>query len=166
MHIKEWTDDKIQTLIDRYHKKDIVAGGVYSLRELLLEQMRRKQDQIQPRDVAAKIINLAGAAKDGVVTYGELWHEFWPTKEWKGNYSKKIMSNLLDTVIAYCVTNHLPLVSMLVVRQDSREIADNAIKHIAIQCKELGIDVGLLPERFVKEQMKLSKALSLSSLPP
>ena len=117
------------------------------------------------REVAAKIIELAATSKDGLVTYGELWKAFSPNSPWEGHKNLRIVANSLYRVIYYCVTNQLPIITVLVVRANNRRLSDEAIANIYAECKELGVDVGLDPKAFVDNQIKLSRAVVIEGLP-
>jgi hypothetical protein len=164
MSVTDWSDDKVASLIKNYRDRQKTEGGVFSLKELLIEQMRRKQDQITPREAALKIIECA-ASNGGAVTYGELWKELWPSKPWLGNHSRSIVSDLLDTVIGYSADNQLPIISVLVVNASNRRLTPAAIKNIFEVCRELRVETGLVPEEFAEKQARLSRALTPSDLP-
>ena len=68
-------------------------------------------------------------------------------------------------MIHYCVTNQLPILTVLVVRGSNRRLTSEAVNNIFNECKELGIDVGTNPKTFVDEQIRLSRAVAIDRLP-
>jgi hypothetical protein len=150
---------------DRYRRAQKTEGGIYSLSEVLLEQMRRKLGIFGGREGAAKIIEMAGRSADGFVTYLELWKAFRPDVTWEAYKSLRPISDSLDRVIHYCVTNRLPILTVLVVRTDNRRLSSQAVKNIFNSCRELGVDVGFDPKEFVDKQIELSRAVVVEELP-
>lgn len=148
-----------------YLKHGRTEGGVYTLAEVKLEMRRRSPNPFGVRETAAKILELSAASSDGLTTYGDLWRAFRPSEPWKGNASVAIMSGALDRVIAYCVDNRLPIISVLVVRTGSRALSDQAVQNIYEEVKSLGVDVGLDAAAFVREQAELSRQLVPGALP-
>jgi hypothetical protein len=140
-------------------------GGKYSLSEILLEKRRRKPSAFGVREVAAKIIELAAKSEDGLTTYGDIWNAFRPGVPWEGHKTLRIVADSLYRVIHYCVTNQLPILTVLVVRGSNRRLTSEAISNIFNECKELGIDVGTNPKAFVDEQIRLSRTLVIDRLP-
>ena len=51
------------------------------------------------------------------------------------------------------------------VRAGNRRLSEQAIANIYGECRELGVDVGLDPKRFVDAQIELSRAISAAQLP-
>ena len=68
-------------------------------------------------------------------------------------------------MIYYCVTNRLPIITVLVVRANNRKLSDEAIANIYAECKELSVDVGLDPKVFVDNQVKLSRSVVVEGRP-
>jgi len=152
-------------MIDRYRGAGLVEGGKYPLRDLLLEQLRRKPALFPPRELARKIISSSRQSKDGLVTYGELWKAFLPHRPWEANNSRRIMANALSRVIAYCVDHRLPIITVLVVRQSPRLLSGDAIQNIYDESRQLGVDVGHDSAAFVEGQRIKALALSDAELP-
>ena len=165
MPISDLSDKELDQFEANYRRTKKTEGGKYSLSEILLERNRRKPSPFGVREVAAKIIELAAASKDGLVTYGELWNAFSPNSPWEGHKNLRIVANSLYRVIYYCVTNRLPIITVLVVRANNRKLSDEAIANIYMECKELGVDVGLDPNAFVDNQIKLSRSVVVDGLP-
>ena len=55
---------------------------------------------------------------------------------------------------------------MLVVRADNRKLTGKAVMNIYNECRELGLDVGLDPDAFVRSQSDFARAFSVALLPP
>ena len=165
MPISDLSDKELDCYKSNYRRAKQTAGGKYSLSEILLEKKRRKPSPFGVRDVAAKIVELAAASPDGLVTYGEIWSAFRPHVAWKGNNSLRMVSNSLARVIQYCIAHGLPIVNVLVVRTNTRRLSDKAIENIYRDCKELGMDVGSDPKAFVDKEMNRSRAVVRDQLP-
>ena len=159
------TDPQIASMIRNYRKAGRETGGIYSLSELLLEQRRRTPSIFPTRELAQKIVAMSRQSPDGLVTYGELWSSCLPDRPWEGNNSRRIMANALSRVIAYCVDNNLPVMTVLVVRQSPRALSDDAIRNIYDESRQLGIDVGHEPRAFVERQRQSAIELSDKDLP-
>jgi hypothetical protein len=155
MPISDLTDHQLDRFEANYRQKNKTEGGIYSLSEIMLEKRRRKPSEFGVREVAAKIIELAAASEDGLVTYSDLWSAF-RGDPWTGHKSLKIISNSLDRVIYYCVTNRLPILTVLVVQKHTRALSRKAVEGIYESCRDLGVDVGLDPTAFVEQEIKRS----------
>jgi hypothetical protein len=164
MSISELTDRQLDNLEANYRRAHKAEGGKYTLSEVLLEKKRRKPSVFGVHELAAKIIELAALSEDGLVTYSDLWNAF-RSDPWIGHKSLKIMANSLERVIYYCVTNGLPILTVLVVQKQNRTLSIEAINNIYEACRELGVDVGFDAKKFVDEQRGLSRAVVLERLP-
>ena len=165
MSISDLTEHQLNVLEANYRRAQKTEGGKYSLSEVLLEKKRRKPSLFSVRDVAAKIVEGAGLSNDGFVTYLEIWKAFRPNVPWEGHKSLRVMSDTLDRVIYYCVKNHLPILTVLVVRTDNRMLSSQAVEGIFKSCRELGVDVGFDPKQFVDNQIELSRTFLPDTLP-
>jgi hypothetical protein len=155
--IREVPDDGLEAAIKRYRERGLTVGGPFSLAELLLEQKRRSKSEFYGRTVVEAIMYAARGSESCYTTYRDLHEQLYPGEPWKGNYSRSLMMQALDKAIHYCVGTKLPILSVLVVRSDDRKLSEQAIQNIYNECKEMGLDVGLEPEKFVSEQIALSK---------
>ena len=118
--LPEWTDAELQNLADNYERRGVVVGGPYPLSDILLEQRHRLAPPEAPvARVFDIILDQSRRSADGLTTYGELYAELFPGKEWLGNAPRALISKILDGVIGYCVDKGMPLVSVLVVRQSN-----------------------------------------------
>jgi len=165
MPIADLTDDQLDNMESNYRGAKKTEGGIYSLSEVLLEKLRRNPSPFGVVEVARKIVELASISKDGLVTYGDLWKHFRPTTPWQANHSRRMVAHSLGRVIYYCVTNGLPLLTVLVVRGDSRRLSKQAIQNIYDEAKALGVNVGLDPKAFVDNQLVLARTVKLETLP-
>jgi hypothetical protein len=165
MSIENLTDDQLERFAANYRRSRLTEGGKYSLSEILLEQRRRAPSPFETREVAARIIELGRQSCDGFLTYGELWHSFRPNSPWSGRGTQQIVAQCLYRVIGYCVRHKLPIVTVLVVRGANRQLSAEAVQNIYNECRELDVDTGLNAEAFVKDQIKMAKALTLHDLP-
>jgi hypothetical protein len=165
MPISDLSDEELDRFEANYRRANKAEGGRYSLSEILLEKIRRKPSPFGVREVAAKIVELAALSNDGLVTYGDIWNAFRPSLPWEGHNSLRIVADSLLRVIHYCVTNRLPVLTVLVVRTSSRKLSNKAIENIFRECRELGVDVGPDPKAFVDKQMELSRAVIIEHLP-
>jgi hypothetical protein len=103
--VTDLSGEQLELMRKRYLAAAKTEGGPYSLKEILLEQLRRKPSEFGIVETAKKIIELASQSEDGLVTYGELWKNFRPGVPWKANYSRRIVAHALSRVIYYCVKN-------------------------------------------------------------
>jgi hypothetical protein len=165
MPITDLTDQELDQFERNYRRQNRSEGGIYTLSEVLLEKKRRRPSPFGVREVAAKIVELAAQSHDGLLTYGDIWHAFRPNVPWEGNYSQKIVADCLNRVIHYCVTNRLPILTVLVVRSNNRRLTLDAIENIVLECKELGIETGLDSSAFIQEQIALSRNVVAENLP-
>lgn len=154
--IEDTSDEGIQTLIDRYRERQITSGGTFTLHELLLEQKRRGKSDFDGKFVFNAIKELLKESGVDLITYGQLHKKLYPGKEWAGNYTQSQMSRALDKAIYYCISQGLPIITVLVVRADER-LSEKAVQNIYSECKDLGMDVGLSAEQFVENQIAKSR---------
>lgn len=143
----------------------MTQGGKYTLQEILLEQKRRLPTYWSAKDVTTRIVELASSSTDGLVTYGDLWKSFNPAIPWEGHKTLRVVANALGKAIYYCVTNRLPIVTVLVVRGQTRRLSTEAITNIYQECKELGVDVGLSDVDFVQAEIRKAMDLLVTDLP-
>ena len=99
------------------------------------------------------------------MTYGEIWNVFRPNIPWEGHKTLRIVADSLERVIQYCVTHGLPILTVLVVRTNERNLSPQAIQRIYEECRELGMNVGPDPNAFVASQVALSRAIIVDQLP-
>jgi hypothetical protein len=165
MSIEDLTDDQLEKFAANYRRSKQTEGGKYNLREILLEQRRRSPSPFGTREVAAKILELAGNSNDGFVTYGELWRAFRPDSPWLGHGTQQIVARSLFRMIGYCVRHQLPIITVLVVRGASRRLSAEVVQNIYEKCKELGVETGPDRDAFVSDQIKKAKTLALHDLP-
>jgi hypothetical protein len=165
MSISDLSDTELDRFEASYRRANKAEGGKYSLSEILLEKRRRKPSAFGVREVAAKIIELAKLSDDGLITYGDIWNAFRPGVPWEGHKTLRIVADSLYRVIHYCVTNQLPILTVLVVRGSNRRLTNEAIQNIFNECRELGVDVGIDPKTFVNTQIELSRAVVIDRLP-
>ena len=93
MSVTNLSDEELERVRKRYLAADKQEGGPFTLREVLLEQLRRKPSAFGVVETARKIIELAAQSKDGLVTYGDLWKAFCPGVQWKANYSRRVVAD-------------------------------------------------------------------------
>ena len=163
--IVEISDLDLARFVKNYEEQEKSEGGIYKLSELLVERLRRTPTRQSPRDVFRFIIENASASNDGKTTYRDVWNFLSPGEVWKGNHSIKVVGGTLGAVIAYSVQNGLPIVSTLVVQSGNRKLSDRAIHNIYEECRQFGVNVGLVPAEFVASEAERAHALNLSDLP-
>jgi hypothetical protein len=163
--IEDLSDRAIQSVVQRYRAQGKTEGGPYSLSELLLEQRRRKPSKLPIDEVSRFIISRSKKSPDGLVTYKEIWEHFRPGQVWMGHGSQSVVKDALFRVVGYCAEHRLPVLTVLVVQTQSRKLSDSAVENIYRECKELGVDVGLVPRDFVKRETERSRLLSEEKLP-
>jgi hypothetical protein len=163
--LSEWTDEGLKTLETRYNERRLTEGGPFSLKEVMIERLRRKRCVFGVAETAKKIIELSRRSEDGVCSYGEIWSAFRPAEPWEGHKTQKIVTDALGAVVAYCVTNNLPVLSTLVVQKGKRQLTPKAVHNIYEECKKLGRDVGVNAHKFIEAEALRARALCASSLP-
>jgi len=165
MPISDLSEEELDRFEANYRRANKAEGGKYTLAEILLEKKRRRPSPFAVREVAAKIVELARISKDGLVTYGEIWNVFRPNIPWEGHKTLRIVADSLERVIQYCVIHGLPILTVLVVRTNERNLSPQAIQRIYEECRELGMNVGPDPNAFVASQVALSRAIIVDQLP-
>jgi hypothetical protein len=165
MGVESLNDRGLNAMIANYEKLGVSEGGKYSLAECLLERMRRRESPIPHVELARRIVDRARQSADGRVTYLELWNDFRPQQEWKGNASLRELGQSLSRVIEYCVRNRLPLITVLVVQTGSRRLAPSAVQNIYDDARKLGVDVGHDAAAFVELETTRSLELLADDLP-
>ena len=149
MSVQNLTAEELKNMAANYRRAGKEVGGKYSLAEILLEQRRRDAGSVDVSKVFDIVCRQSAASADGLTTYGEVWSELFPETPWKGNHSQTVMGRALGGVLAHCINNGLPIVSVLVVNQGDRELTPKAVRNIYDECKSLGAEVGLIPDHFV-----------------
>ena len=82
-----------------------------------------------------------------------------------GNKSQQIMGNALSRVVGYCVQHGLPIITVLVVQSGSRALDPKAVVNIANDARDLGVEVGPEPDKFIERQRELARTVAAHSLP-
>jgi hypothetical protein len=149
--IETLSDHEISNFIKNYRKKNQNQGGIFTLKELLIEEARRSKSAFGDRETVVAIINLCRNSEDNRVSYGDLYNHLSAGAKWKGNATQALMSKVLDKAIAYCFKNSLPILTVLVVRTN-RQLSSEAIENIFVTAKEMGVDAGLNAQNFVHIQ--------------
>ncbi|AOL22595.1 hypothetical protein Ga0102493_111569 [Erythrobacter litoralis] len=158
--ISSLSDKQLTNLEKNYLANGVEVGGPYSLAEVRLESLRRTPSALDPVAVAKAIVELARASEDNLTTYGELWNRISPGQPWKGNATQKAVANALTRVVAYCVTHKMPIITVLVVRTDQRDLSELAVENICREAQELGVDTGPDPKAFIEAQRVAAMALA------
>jgi len=154
----------LQDNIRRYRARGLTEGGRYSLTELLQEVRRREVSPFPVVPMARAILEQSQASDDGLTTYKALWHAF-TNKPWKGNASQAQIGKALGQVIAYCSRQGLPVITTLVVRSDTRQLAEEAIINIYSEAREYGYDVSYDAQKFVEEQRARARQCQVGQCP-
>ena len=160
--ISALSNEQLASFQRNYDAKGVDTGGLYSLAEIKLELLRRKPSDLDPRKLLSRIIELARCSKDGLVTYGELWQDFHPGKTWRGNADQQVIGNALARLVAYCIDQGLPIVTVLVVQKNGRKLSDQAIDNIFNEAKELGVETGADARVFVEGERE--RALRMTGI--
>lgn len=164
MPISDYSDGKLQQLVNNYRLKNAIEGGPYTLAEALLEQRRRVPDGFGAHEVTNKIREFSQISGDGFVTYLQIWNAF-RRDPWKANYSLKMVGNSLERVAHYCLLNNMPFFNILVVQKGTRSLADKAVQNIYNYYRELGVDVGLDPHAFIEREIERCRSFQNGELP-
>jgi len=164
MELKDLTDQQINNFIANYEKSGKVEGGKFTLSELRLERQRRIVSPFPPAETAKAIVEMAQTSKDGLVSYKEVWQRFRPNAVWTGNAPRAEMAKALGRVIAFCIDNELPILTALVVKGSTRSHSPEAIQNICNEARSYGINVGIDPHEFVKNQQERSRSLAIEAL--
>ena len=82
-----------------------------------------------------------------------------------GNASIKKIAKDLIAAVHYCVVNNLPIVTVLVVQTQTRDLSDQAIQNIYNEAAELGVNTGPEPAKFITDQKIASLKLNRTTLP-
>lgn len=77
-------------------------------------------------------------SSDGVITHKAAHHLFYPDKPFVGNQSDRRLGEVRDKIIQYCVANRLAILTVRIVRTDSRKVKQDAKLKIFKRCRELG----------------------------
>ncbi|PND66100.1 hypothetical protein, partial [Escherichia coli] len=73
-------------------------------------------------ETAQKVLDIARAHENGVVTYKAIWSAFRPDEPWKANASLRQVTNALSRVGFYCIRHGLPQIQTLVVNGTKGEL--------------------------------------------
>ncbi len=165
MQLNEISDRQLADNVRRYREAGKETGGYFSLSELLIEQRRRKPSPFPTVEVARAILELSRKSADGLCTYRDLWDFFCPGKPWVGHGSSTAVANSLARVIAYCVQNGLPVITVLVVKSGGRQLSPQAVQNIYSESRDLGVSVGHDPMAFVLKEREKSRSLVVGDLP-
>lgn len=152
----------LEDLARRYEERKLTEGGIFSLREVKIELARRlAQHTIPTRALFDFIVCGVAASPDHRLTYLEVWENFHPGQEWKGNHSIKIVGKALGAVIGYCHESHLPIVTVCVVQKGSGSLSEQAEENIFNEARAFGVNVGShSPRSFCEAQREATIALA------
>ena len=121
----QYSDKAIANLIVNYNRKGRVEGGPISLKDCLIEQARRSLEGFTEEQITQTIVQLA-RKNDGLTTYGQLWKQLFPSKQWKGNNSQRIIGKILGSALDLCRLNGWPLITCLVVNAQNNQLTYQA----------------------------------------
>lgn len=158
------TDKEIRAMIKNYDAAGKIAGGNWSRAELMLELDRRKPTIYAPRDLAMKIHTLCRHSPDQRVSYGAVWLAYHPAPLPKGHGWRKRVTDGLAVLGAWCVDNDLPILSTLVVNNETRELTDAACANVWNYIKAIKNDTSLTARDFVDEQAKLAMEMPIAEI--
>jgi hypothetical protein len=158
------SDRQIADVVRRYREKGLTEGGPWSLAELLMEQRRRIRSELPTVGVARKIVELSSKSPDGLTTYKDIWSAFRPGEAWIGNKSQQTVASALARVVAYCVRNGLPILTVLVVQSASRRLSPEAVANIYNEARELGVPAGLDAGAFIEDQRARAREIAAIQL--
>lgn len=162
MTIDDLTDQQIKQMIANYDAQGVAVGGKWPRAELMLSLSRRKQTVYPLIELARKILSKSHASDDGRVSYGDLWLEFNEGPIPKGQYWVRPMLNSLEVLGVWCFDRGLPLINILVVNGDKREVVEKTLQVMwdAAKLRRLPVPDDLT--EFAAQQA--SAALALDSL--
>ena len=163
--VEKLSDSELKAIEENYRKKEAVEGGPYPLSIVLLERLRRRPCELNPRLVSEFIINQSKKELDQLITYGQIWDHFLPDQKWTGHKSLKLISDVLYKIVYLCVINNVSIITTLVVQANIRTLSDEAIQNIYHTAKELGVSVGSDPCAFVENHRRNSLVLNSEDLP-
>ena len=150
--IADLTDAQIKVFIANYKAKAATHGGKWPLSVLQWEQAKRAKSEYEIIPLMTAILRLCRQSDDHRVSYGQLWKEMNDAPLPKGQAWAKPLTNSLGRVGAYCVDKGLPLLSTLVVDDQTRQLTDDAAHNIWAYMKDRGEDVGDSPRNYVDGQ--------------
>lgn len=153
------TGEQLDNLENNYRRKNKIAGGRWSLSEVLQEKQRHLADENDGESVFRFILANSRRSPDLRTTYADIHRAIRPNKRWTGNSSQRLVNRVLHGVIQYCVANNHPIVTSLVVQTETRQLAQDAIENIYETCRALGCDVGPSAYNFVARQIASSRQL-------
>jgi len=159
------SDRQVADIVRRYRERGLTEGGPWSLAELLMEQRRRIPTVLPTIDVARKIVEQSSKSVDGLTTYKDIWCAFRPGENWIGNKSQQIVANALARVVAYCVANGLPILTVLVVQSGNRRLSPEAVANIYNEARELGVATGPDAAAFIEDQRAGARQIIAAQLP-
>ncbi len=153
--IENLTDEELENFVNNYQRARKTEGGKYPLSSLVLEQEKRKKSHFSGRETVEAIIRLCRQTREHHVTYGTLYSCLAPRAVWKGNATQSLMSKVLDKAAYYCVSNQLPILTVLVVRVNGK-LSEEAVLNIYNYAKKFGLEVGFDPIAYIDEQVHQS----------
>ena len=163
--IEELSDRELANFIKSYEREGKAEGGKFTLGQLQVERLRRLPSEKAPHEVLKFVVQDAQKHSSGTTTYGRVWEFLRPGMPWQGNHSGKVVGNTLGTVIAYCIRNDLPLASTLVVQSGTGKLSDKAVANIYNEAKLYGLDVGLVPADFVRQEAERARKIGVNDIP-
>lgn len=142
-----------------YVDQGVIAGGIWPLSDLRLEQSRRSSTELSPPELIEVILRGSSAAKDKQISYKEVWAAFRPNDPWQAHNSQKQVTNGLYRLGSYCVDTGLPMLSVLVVPSLTRVLTAEAAKNIWAFAASLGVETGPDPRAYVEREAIKAQSL-------
>ena len=160
--IDELSELDIKRMIANYDKNGVTEGGKWPRAELVLASQRKKVASYPLLELARKILSMSQASDDGRVSYGDLWLEFNDGPIPKGMYWVRPMLNSLEVLGVWCFDRGLPLINILVVNGDKREVVEKTLQVMWDAAKLRRLPVPYDLREFAAQQA--SAALALDGL--
>ena len=158
MKIEDLSVQQLKNLIANYTDKGVTTGGGVPLDACQRELARRQDTDFGVAETFDAIIELAGASETGATTYKALHDRLSGGKPWKGNHTQQNLGNALGKVVARCVEEGLPVLTVLVLPQGGT-ITPEAMANIHGEARRQGVNTALTPEDFYAEQFAAATRL-------
>lgn len=153
------TEPQIKQMIANYDKAGVTEGGKWPRAELVLALQRLKVPSYPLLELAGKILSMSHASDDKRVSYGDLWLAFNEGPIPAGQHWVRPMLNSLEALGVWCFDRGLPLINILVVNGDKREIVEKTLQTMWDAAKLRGLSVPMDLREFALEQANAALVL-------
>ncbi|WP_022684114.1 hypothetical protein [Sphingobium bisphenolivorans] len=162
--IHELTNDELTRMIGNYDARGLTVGGKWPRSDLAIELDRRKTSIYEPVRLARLILAECHKAADKRVSYKDLYQAWHGERHPLGQYWVNQLTDGLGVLGAWCWDHGLPIISVLVVNDGTRELSPKAAINIWTALRDRFSETPDSVDEFARQQGEAALAMPPSNI--